>query len=74
MTTVEDVIAKLEQSHVVSFHCPGVGWAGYSPGDGRYWVGEKDFSTAKEAALRMASFGLPRWIEVDEPIDDYEEA
>ena len=70
MTTIKDVVAKLEQSHVVSFHCPAAGWAGYSQRDGRYWVGEKYFSTAKEAALRMAHFGLSRWIEVDEPIDE----
>ncbi len=70
MNKIEDVIAKLEQLHVVSFYLPHAGWAGYSPANGRYWVLGEDFPRAKEAALRMKSFGLHRWIEVDQTIDD----
>jgi len=50
-------------------HKAGI-WAGYSPASGHYWVGNEIFDTAKEAARKMASFGLNSWLVINACIDD----
>lgn len=68
---IEETIEKLEQNHVISFRLQNTNaWAGYSPSDGKFWMMGEHFESAEECAREMAEYGLDRWEEVDQCIDE----
>ncbi|MCK9570259.1 hypothetical protein M0R72_15040 [Candidatus Pacearchaeota archaeon] len=74
MTTIEEITKKLSASRVISFQNQTIdaehNWAGYSPSSGLFWVNGENFPTAKEAAEKMAEYGLENWNEIDLCIDE----